>query len=152
MSIIYPGWVETTAFKYVRQHWWPYQVCWLIKGGGDQTKRSSLFFTISEFNFRYISFARNSLVYWCSQLVVGPGSSSKQTAPANPPAAKPAAYRPPHAKTSAAIQAEVCANTAQYLGSWMFRFLIALPVISVSVVICITIADPAKSFACIRVN
>ncbi|EOX95116.1 Eukaryotic translation initiation factor eIF2A family protein isoform 1 [Theobroma cacao] len=37
----------------------------------------------------------------------GQGSTSKKTASANPPAQKPAAYRPPHAKNAATVQAEV---------------------------------------------
>ncbi|XP_021279516.1 eukaryotic translation initiation factor 2A isoform X2 [Herrania umbratica] len=37
----------------------------------------------------------------------GQGSTSKKTASANPPAQKPAAYRPPHAKNAAAVQAEL---------------------------------------------
>ena len=44
-------------------------------------------------------------------LISGQGSKSTQASTkassANPPAQKPAAYRPPHAKTAAAIQAEV---------------------------------------------
>ncbi|KAL5784166.1 hypothetical protein ACOSQ2_006558 [Xanthoceras sorbifolium] len=41
------------------------------------------------------------------------GSSSSQTASNNPPAAKPAAYRPPHAKTAAAIQAELFGESSK---------------------------------------
>ncbi|KDP44253.1 hypothetical protein JCGZ_05720 [Jatropha curcas] len=37
----------------------------------------------------------------------GQGLTSKKTAPVNPPAQKPAAYRPPHAKNAAAVQAEL---------------------------------------------
>ncbi|WRX11458.1 Translation initiation factor [Theobroma cacao] len=37
----------------------------------------------------------------------GQGSTSKRTASANPPAQKPAAYRPPHAKNAATVQAEL---------------------------------------------
>ncbi|KAK6286122.1 hypothetical protein POUND7_012301 [Theobroma cacao] len=37
----------------------------------------------------------------------GQGSTSKKTASANPPAQKPAAYRPPHAKNAATVQAEL---------------------------------------------
>lgn len=34
--------------------------------------------------------------------------TSAKSAPSNPPAQKPAAYRPPHAKNAAVVQAEVC--------------------------------------------
>ncbi|GAY44732.1 hypothetical protein CUMW_084110 [Citrus unshiu] len=37
----------------------------------------------------------------------GSGSASRKAAPSNPTATKPAAYRPPHAKQAAAIQAEL---------------------------------------------
>ncbi|XP_015581729.2 eukaryotic translation initiation factor 2A [Ricinus communis] len=37
----------------------------------------------------------------------GQGATSRKTAPTNPPAQKPAAYRPPHAKSAAAVQAEL---------------------------------------------
>ncbi|XVF37586.1 hypothetical protein REPUB_Repub20aG0022200 [Reevesia pubescens] len=37
----------------------------------------------------------------------GQWSTSKKPASANPPAQKPAAYRPPHAKNTAAVQAEL---------------------------------------------
>lgn len=44
-------------------------------------------------------------------LFSGQGSKASnpatKTTPANPPAQKPAAYRPPHAKAAAAVQAEV---------------------------------------------
>lgn len=37
----------------------------------------------------------------------GQGAASRKAPSANPPARKPAAYRPPHAKNAAAVQAEV---------------------------------------------
>ncbi|KAJ4723688.1 Eukaryotic translation initiation factor 2A [Melia azedarach] len=37
----------------------------------------------------------------------GAGSATKKAAPSNPPATKPAAYRPPHAKQAATVQAEL---------------------------------------------
>lgn len=45
----------------------------------------------------------------------GQGSTSKKTASANPPAQKPAAYRPPHAKNAATVQAEVFSDNYGYL-------------------------------------
>ncbi|GLT91582.1 hypothetical protein SLE2022_094630 [Rubroshorea leprosula] len=42
----------------------------------------------------------------------GQCSTSKKSATANPPAQKPAAYRPPHAKQAAAVQAELFGGSA----------------------------------------
>ncbi|GKV36212.1 hypothetical protein SLEP1_g44365 [Rubroshorea leprosula] len=42
----------------------------------------------------------------------GQSSTSKKSATANPPAQKPAAYRPPHAKQAAAVQAELFGGSA----------------------------------------
>jgi len=39
--------------------------------------------------------------------ILGQGSAQKKTTAPNPIAQKPAAYRPPHAKHAAAVQAEV---------------------------------------------
>lgn len=51
--------------------------------------------------------------FWFTEapaLYLGSGSASRKAAPSNPTATKPAAYRPPHAKQAAAIQAEVYTN------------------------------------------
>ncbi|KAF5742762.1 eukaryotic translation initiation factor 2A [Tripterygium wilfordii] len=42
----------------------------------------------------------------------GQSSASRKTVSANPPAQKPAAYRPPHAKNAAAVQAELFGGSA----------------------------------------
>lgn len=61
--------------------------------------------------------------FWFTEVpafYLGSGSASRKAAPSNPTATKPAAYRPPHAKQAAAIQAEVYTNYIQLHGQNQF--------------------------------
>lgn len=59
-------------------------------------------------------------------MISGQGSKSAQaskTTPNKPPAQKPAAYRPPHAKNAASIQAEVYMSYIWFLYPELFCLL-----------------------------